>query len=227
MEWERLKILGYVVNCADMKKILIPALLVVCLQTAFSQELSFWSIQGNQPYQKVDTLLAGQQYLLGIDSALNLQRAKLEARGLTYYGWNVSGSGIKNAFYQSGNLQVNAINISDGLNLDAQALRSFTWSTPYWQGAGDFYVYPSGEMYPTFAPMNYLAHTFSTAGTFTASIAGYGGYMIIDGNGTNNGREDVTATKTFTVVTSIPEPSSLSLLALGGIALALRKRNRV
>jgi len=39
MEWERLKILGSVVNCTDMKKILIPALLVVCLQTAFGQGL--------------------------------------------------------------------------------------------------------------------------------------------------------------------------------------------
>jgi len=210
-----------------MRKLLGVALFLAAgFQGAFGQELSFWSLQGNQPYQKVDTLLVGQQYLLGIDSALNVQRANLEAKGLTYYGYNVYGSGAKNAFYQVGNLQVNSINFSDGFNLDAQALRSFTWSTWYWQGAGDFHVYPWGEIYPTFSPMNYMAHTFNSVGTFTVSIAGYGGYMVVDGNGTYVGTEDVTATKTISVVTSIPEPSSLSLLALGGVVVALGRRKK-
>ena len=205
-----------------MKKSLLTVIVFAFLLRGLSaQELSIWTIQNGLPYQKTDTLLVNQGFFLGIEARVDQQRASLLSRGFAEISWFPVGGYMANTFTLArspggqGGLGFISMGWGDGSRRTGQGGDN-PWMV-FQEISGGSMSYVSS---PTFNPITYMGHGYSSQGTYTIDFYADLLYDIWDANRTLY-YEQTTLTKTVNVV---PEPSSLSLLALGGVLLALRGR---
>ena len=184
------------------------------------QELSIWSIQNGVPFQKTDTLVVNQGFFLGIEARVDQQRASLLSRGFTEIGWFPGSSGYANTFTLArspggqGGLGFISMGWGDGSRRTGQGGDN-PWMV-FQEVSGSSMSYVSS---PTFNPIIYMSHGYSSQGSFTIDFYADLLYDIWDGNRTLY-YEQTNLTKTVNVV---PEPSLSSLLLIGVAGVASRR----
>jgi hypothetical protein len=168
------------------------------------------------PGQIVTTLQTNKMYWLGVKSDIPDMKNRLISNGYSeVFSWQSGGDKIFYS-YSGSKLQIGGyLYFGDGRVEKLYGNPSGIWSDI--QGSQMVGTYD-----PQFDSTSYIAHVFSTIGTYSMTVDGTYATVIWDSN--MRRQEDFHASTTANVVASIPEPSSLSLLALGVVFVALRRR---
>jgi len=227
-----------------MRNLILSALILAsAFQNALSQDFAFYNWDGNGVGSKVESLFVGQTYLIGFDSQINQQRANLISQGFSEVINTETDSRLwyfpTNSFWLNTalpgggyNMGIGYIDWGNGTRLGGD-VGGHWWGAIDWVNSpdatyGQFHPnnsYSPAKLEPSFEPINYTPIQYNTTGTFTVSAYGGGGFTIWNGTAANRSGVELNLSKTITV-TTIPEPSSLSLLALGGVVvMAGRRRN--
>jgi hypothetical protein len=170
------------------------------------------------PAQIVTTLQINKMYWLGVKSDIPEMKNRLISNGYSeVYSWQSGGDKIFYS-YSGSTLQISGhIYFGDGR---VEKL----YGSPYGIWSDIVGSQMVGTNDPQFNTTSYIAHVFSSVGTYSMTVGGTYATVIWDSN--SRRQEDFLVSATANVVTSIPEPSALSLLAIGLGGLAMMRRRR-
>jgi hypothetical protein len=206
-----------------VNKLLILSLLALGYQNALvphsygAVTMNWYDIGGDGlPAQIVTTLQINTMYWLGFKSDIPDMKNRLISNGYSEVdSWQSGGDKI---FYCYGG---STLGISGYLYFGDGRVEKL-YGNPYGIWSDIVGSQMVGTNDPQFKPTSYIAHVFSTVGTYSMTVDGTYSTVIWDSN--SRRQEGFQVTTTANVVAPVPEPSSLSLLALGGVVVALRRR---
>lgn len=170
------------------------------------------------PAQIVTTLQTNKMYWLGVKSDIPDMKNRLISNGYSeVFSWQSGGDKVFFC-YSGSRLQIGGyLYFGDGR---VEKL----YGNPYgiWSDIQGSQMVGTND--PQFDSTSYIAHVFSAVGTYSMTVDGTYATVIWDSN--SRRQEDFHASTTANVVASVPEPSSLSLLALGGVVMLGRKKRQ-